>query len=50
MHHPHDDVVVVSRVPTCGVPEMAGDTVLRICVVNPRTTVADIELIVDSLA
>ena len=28
----------------------AGETVLRICVVNPRTTVADIELILDSLA
>ncbi|TPW11357.1 MAG: pyridoxal-dependent decarboxylase [Acidimicrobiaceae bacterium] len=27
----------------------AGETVLRICVVNPRTTVADIRLIVDSL-
>ena len=27
----------------------AGETVLRICVVNPRTTVADIQLIVDSL-
>jgi glutamate/tyrosine decarboxylase-like PLP-dependent enzyme len=27
----------------------AGETVLRICVVNPRTTVADIEAIVDSL-
>jgi len=28
----------------------AGETVLRICVVNPLTTVADIRLIVDSLA
>ncbi len=28
----------------------AGETVLRICIVNPRTTIADIELIVDSLA
>jgi len=28
----------------------AGETVLRICVVNPRTAVADIQLIVDSLA
>jgi L-2,4-diaminobutyrate decarboxylase len=28
----------------------AGETVLRYCVVNPRTTVADIQLIVDSLA
>ena len=28
----------------------AGETVLRICVVNPRTTVADIQLIFDSLA
>ena len=27
----------------------AGETVLRICVVNPRTTVADIEAIIDSL-
>ena len=27
-----------------------GDTVLRICVVNPRTTVADIQLLVDSLS
>ena len=27
----------------------AGETVLRYCVVNPRTTVADIQLIVDSL-
>lgn len=27
----------------------AGETVLRICVVNPRTTVADIQAIVDSL-
>jgi L-2,4-diaminobutyrate decarboxylase len=27
----------------------AGETVLRICVVNPRTSVADIQLIVDSL-
>jgi glutamate/tyrosine decarboxylase-like PLP-dependent enzyme len=26
-----------------------GETVLRICIVNPRTTVADIELLVDSL-
>ena len=26
-----------------------GETVLRICVVNPRTTVADIELLIDSL-
>ena len=28
----------------------AGETVLRICVVNPRTTVDDLQLIVDSLA
>jgi hypothetical protein len=28
----------------------AGETVLRICIVNPRTTLADIEMIVDSLA
>jgi glutamate/tyrosine decarboxylase-like PLP-dependent enzyme len=28
----------------------AGETVLRYCVVNPRTTVADIQLLVDSLA
>ncbi len=28
----------------------AGETVLRICVVNPRTSVADVQLIVDSLA
>jgi glutamate/tyrosine decarboxylase-like PLP-dependent enzyme len=28
----------------------AGETVLRICVVNPRTTVADVQLIIDSLA
>ena len=28
----------------------AGETVLRICIVNPRTTVDDIELLVDSLA
>jgi glutamate/tyrosine decarboxylase-like PLP-dependent enzyme len=27
-----------------------GETVLRLCIVNPRTTVADIALIVDSLA
>ena len=27
-----------------------GETVLRICVVNPRTTLADIEMLVDSLA
>ncbi|HWL41391.1 MAG TPA: pyridoxal-dependent decarboxylase [Ilumatobacter sp.] len=27
-----------------------GETVLRICVVNPRTTLADIEFLVDSLA
>ncbi|MDO8361647.1 MAG: aminotransferase class V-fold PLP-dependent enzyme [Actinomycetota bacterium] len=27
----------------------AGETVLRICVVNPRTTVADIKIILDSL-
>ncbi|MBI5089282.1 MAG: aminotransferase class V-fold PLP-dependent enzyme [Actinobacteria bacterium] len=27
-----------------------GETVLRICVVNPETTVADVELLVDSLA
>jgi glutamate/tyrosine decarboxylase-like PLP-dependent enzyme len=27
-----------------------GDTVLRICVVNPRTTVGDIQLLIDSLA
>ncbi len=28
----------------------AGETVLRICVVNPRTTLDDIELLIDSLA
>ncbi|MEI8240113.1 MAG: aminotransferase class V-fold PLP-dependent enzyme [Actinomycetota bacterium] len=28
----------------------AGETVLRICVVNPRTTIDDIQLIIDSLA
>jgi L-2,4-diaminobutyrate decarboxylase len=28
----------------------AGETVLRICVVNPRTTIGDIQLIVDSLS
>jgi glutamate/tyrosine decarboxylase-like PLP-dependent enzyme len=28
----------------------AGETVLRICVVNPSTTVADIELLIESLA
>jgi hypothetical protein len=28
----------------------AGETVLRICVVNPRTSVADVQLILDSLA
>ena len=28
----------------------AGETVLRICVVNPQTTVADMQLLVDSLA
>lgn len=28
----------------------AGETVLRICIVNPRTTVADINLLIDSLA
>jgi glutamate/tyrosine decarboxylase-like PLP-dependent enzyme len=28
----------------------AGETVLRICIVNPRTTVDDIQLLVDSLA
>ncbi len=28
----------------------AGETVLRICVVNPRTTIDDIELLVESLA
>ena len=28
----------------------AGDTVLRYCVVNPRTTIDDIRLIVESLA
>jgi glutamate/tyrosine decarboxylase-like PLP-dependent enzyme len=28
----------------------AGETVLRICVVNPRTTIDDIRLILDSLA
>jgi L-2,4-diaminobutyrate decarboxylase len=28
----------------------AGETVLRICIVNPQTTVADIELLVRSLA
>ncbi len=28
----------------------AGETVLRICIVNPRTTVADIAVLVDSLA
>ena len=28
----------------------AGETVLRICIVNPRTTLADIELLVESLA
>ena len=28
----------------------AGETVLRICIVNPRTTIADIQLLVDSLA
>jgi hypothetical protein len=27
-----------------------GETVLRICVVNPRTTVDDIALIIESLA
>ena len=27
-----------------------GETLLRICIVNPRTTVADIELLVNSLA
>jgi hypothetical protein len=27
-----------------------GETLLRICVVNPRTTVDDIALLVDSLA
>jgi glutamate/tyrosine decarboxylase-like PLP-dependent enzyme len=27
-----------------------GETVLRICIVNPRTTIADIELLVNSLA
>ena len=27
----------------------AGETLLRLCIVNPRTTVADIQLIVDSL-
>ena len=27
----------------------AGETVLRICVVNPRTTVDDVRLILDSL-
>jgi glutamate/tyrosine decarboxylase-like PLP-dependent enzyme len=28
----------------------AGETVLRICIVNPRTTVDDVQLLVDSLA
>jgi len=28
----------------------AGETVLRICIVNPRTTVDDVQLIIDSLA
>ena len=28
----------------------AGETLLRLCIVNPRTTVADIQLIADSLA
>ncbi len=28
----------------------AGETVLRICVVNPRTTIDDIQLVIDSLA
>jgi len=28
----------------------AGETVLRICIVNPRTTVDDIRVVVDSLA
>ena len=28
----------------------AGETVLRICIVNPRTTIDDIQLIIDSLA
>jgi hypothetical protein len=28
----------------------AGETVLRICIVNPRTSIADIQLLVDSLA
>ena len=27
-----------------------GETVLRLCVVNPRTTIDDIQLIIDSLA
>ncbi len=26
-----------------------GETVLRLCIVNPRTTIGDIELILDSL-
>jgi L-2,4-diaminobutyrate decarboxylase len=28
----------------------AGETVLRICVVNPRTTLADVQVLIDSLA
>jgi len=28
----------------------AGETLLRCCFVNPRTTAADVQLIIDSLA
>jgi hypothetical protein len=28
----------------------AGETVLRLCIVNPRTTIDDIQLILDSLS
>jgi len=28
----------------------AGETVLRLCIVNPRTTIDDVRLILDSLA
>ena len=27
-----------------------GETILRICIVNPRTTVADVALLIESLA